>query len=87
MFKKIKEKFSNSKVKKVVLGSLGGSVVALDSAVNAFAADTPTLAQALSDGTSILEVGYTFITGHAILFSICALGLVVGAVRVIRKMI
>lgn len=87
MFKKIKEKFSNSKVEKVVLGSLGGSVVALDSAVNAFAADTPTLTQALADGTSILEVGYTFITGHAILFSICALGLVVGAVRVIRKMI
>ena len=87
MFKKIKEKFSNSKVKKVVLGSLGGSVVALDSAVNAFAADTPTLTQALADGTSILEVGYTFITGHAILFSICALGLVVGAVKVIRRMI
>jgi len=87
MFKKIKEKFSNSKVKKVVLGSLGGSVVALDSAVNAFAAEPATLSSALSDGVSILEVGYTFITGHAILFSICALGLVVGAVKVIRRMI
>jgi len=75
------------KLKKVVLGSLGGSVVALDSAVNAFAAEPATLSSALSDGVSILEVGYTFITGHAILFSICALGLVVGAVKVIRRMI
>lgn len=86
MFKKIKEKFSNSKVKNVALGCLGGSVIALDSAVNAFASE-PSLTTALSDGVSILEVGYTFITGHAILFSICALGLVVGAVKVIRRMI
>jgi len=45
------------------------------------------LSSALSDGVTILDTGYTFITSHALLFSICALGLVVGAVKVIRRMI
>lgn len=86
MFSKIKEKFQNSKVKKVVLGCLGGSVIALDSAVSAFATE-PTLTTALNDGTSILNAGYDFIASHAILFSICAFGIIVGAVKVIRRMI
>lgn len=45
------------------------------------------LSSALKDGVTILDTGYAFITSHALLFSICALGLVVGAVKVIRRMI
>lgn len=46
-----------------------------------------TLTSALSDGTTILNSGYQFIADHTLLFSICAFGIIVGAVKVIRRMI
>ena len=45
------------------------------------------LSQILADGTSILNSAWSFISGNALLLSICGFGLIVGAVRVIRKMI
>lgn len=51
------------------------------------ATTTASLSQILQDGVSILESGWSFISGNALLLSICGFGLIVGAVRVIRKMV
>lgn len=48
---------------------------------------TGTLTQILEDGVSILESAWGFISANPLLLSICGFGLIVGAVRVIRKMI
>lgn len=48
---------------------------------------TTSLSQILEDGVTILESAWGFISGNPLLLSICGFGLIVGAVRVIRKMI
>ena len=45
---------------------------------------TVTLGQALSNGSTILSTGWTFISGNAVLFGVCALGLVSAAVHIVK---
>lgn len=42
---------------------------------------------ALSNGKDILQAGFDFVVSKPIIFSICAFGLIIGAVKVIRKFI
>lgn len=87
MFDKVlvmKDKIKNSFTTKVV----GATALLSTVAINAFAAEgDATLSQALSDGTSILNAGWSFISSNAILFSVASFGLIVGAVKVVRKFV
>ena len=47
---------------------------------------TVTLGQALSNGSTILSTGWTFISGNAVLFGVCALGLVSAAVHIVKSL-
>lgn len=80
----IKDKIKNSfGVKVAGAAALFGTV-----ATNVFAAEgDATLSQALSDGTSILNAGWSFISSNPILFSVASFGLIVGAVKVVRKFV
>lgn len=80
----IKDKIKNSfGVKVAGATALFGTV-----ATNAFAAgETATLSQALTDGKSILDAGWGFIASNPILFSVASFGLIVGAVKVVRKFV
>lgn len=42
---------------------------------------------ALSNGQDILQSGFDFIVSKPLLFSVCAFGLIVGAVKLVRKFI
>ena len=42
---------------------------------------------ALRNGKDILQAGFDWIVANPIIFSICAFGLVIGAVKVIRKFV
>lgn len=80
----IKDKIKNSFTTKVV----GATALLSTVATNVFAAEgDATLSQALSDGTSILNSGWSFIASNPILFSVASFGLIVGAVKVVRKFI
>lgn len=80
----LKDKLTNSFGVKVA----GATALLGTVATNAFAAEgNATLSQALSDGTSILNAGWSFISSNAILFSVASFGLIVGAVKVVRKFI
>lgn len=80
----LKDKFTNSFGVKVA----GATALLCTVATNAFAAEgDATLSQALSDGTSILNSGWSFIASNPILFSVASFGLIVGAVKVVRKFI
>ena len=47
---------------------------------------TVTLGQALSNGSTILSTGWTFISGNVVLFGVCALGLVSAAVHIVKSL-
>lgn len=80
----LKDKFENFSIAKIA----GATALFSTIATNAFAAEgDATLSQALSDGTNILNAGWSFISSNAILFSVASFGLIVGAVKVVRKFV
>ncbi|MFQ9544022.1 MAG: hypothetical protein ACLR02_03300 [Clostridium sp.] len=47
---------------------------------------TVTLGQALQNGSTILSTGWSFISSNAVLFGVCALGLVSAAVHIVKSL-
>lgn len=41
----------------------------------------------LKNGKDILQAGFDWISSNPIIFSVCAFGIIVGAVKVVRKFI
>lgn len=44
------------------------------------------MSEALTTATTILDSAWSFISGNAILFGVCALGLLAGGVRIVKNL-
>lgn len=77
------------KIKNAIFAVSTGLVAAIGTSVNALAAEggDVSMDEALSTGVSILDKGYTFVTGHKLLLAVACMGLIYGAVKGIKRMI